>query len=91
MGVVLHFAGSIIAPIELRGVAFRGGEFLFSATFNWDGLGSSGFVQMYTTEIDVWDPEQTSLPAGNPIPLPAPVWLGTVGLLAVIAMRRRLV
>ena len=91
MAVVLEFAGSMAAPIEFRGVAFRDGELLFSATFNWDGLGSSGFPQMYLTEIDVWDPDQSSLPAGNPIPLPAPVWLGTVGLLAVIALRRRLV
>jgi len=91
LAVVLDFAGSITAPIEFRGVAFRGGELLFSATFNWDGLGSSGFGQMYLTAIDVWDPDQTSLPAGNMMPLPAPVWLGTVGLFAVIAMRRKLV
>ncbi|MCH7799846.1 MAG: hypothetical protein IID28_15600 [Planctomycetes bacterium] len=89
MGVVLHFAGSITAPIELRGVAFRGGEFLFSATFNWDGLTSSGFHLMYLSEFDVWNPDQTSLP-GNMIPLPAPVWLGSFGLLAVIVLRRRL-
>ena len=89
MGVVLHFAGSITAPIELRGVAFRGGEFLFSATFNWDGLTSSGFHLMYLSEFDVWNPDQTSLP-GNMIPLPAPLWLGSFGLLAVIVLRRRL-
>ena len=89
MGVVLHFAGSILAPIELRGVAFRGGEFLFSATFNWDGLTSSGFHLMYLSEFDVWNPDQTSLP-GTMIPLPAPLWLGSFGLLAVIVLRRRL-
>ncbi len=89
MSVVLHFSGSILAPIELRGVAFRGGEFLFSATFNWDGLTSSGFHLMYQSEPDAWTPAQTSLP-GNMIPLPASVWLGSFGLLGVVVLRRRL-
>ncbi len=91
MSVVFEFAGSMTAPIQFQGVAFRDGQLLFSATFNWDGLGSSGFPQMYLTQIDVWQPDQTSLPGGNPIPLPAPVWLGSFGLLAVLVLRRRLV
>ena len=89
MAVVLEFAGDMSAPIEFRAIAFRGDEFLFSATFNWDGLGGFGFPQMYLTDIDVWQPDQTML-LGNLIPLPAPVWLGSFGLLAVIALRRGL-
>ena len=89
MGVVLHFDGTLTAPIELRGIAFLGTERLFSATFIWDGLTSSGFHLMYLSEFDVWNPDQTSLP-GTMIPLPAPLWLGSFGLLAVIVLRRRL-
>ena len=91
MAVVLEFAGSMAQPIQFQGVAFRDGELLFSATFNWDGLGEFGFPQMYLTQYNEWAPEQTSLPGGIPVPLPAPVWLGSFGLLAVIVLRRRLV
>ena len=88
MGVVLHFDGTLTGPIELRGIAFLGTERLFSATFIWDGLTSSGFHLMHMLDTD-WDPGYTSLP-GTVVPLPAPVWLGSFGLLAVIALRRRL-
>ena len=90
MSVTLHFAGDMSEPIRFRGVAFRDGAVLFTATLNWDGLGDFGLPQMYLSNLNVWQPEQTSLPGGSMVPLPAPLWLGSFGLLAVIALRRRL-
>ena len=89
MSVVLEFTGDITQPIVFQGVAFQDGVVQFSATFNWDGLTSSGFHLLYLSNEDVWQPDQTALLA-NLVPLPAPVWLGSFGLLAVIVLRRRL-
>ncbi len=89
MSVVLEFTGDITQPIVFQGVAFQDGVVQFSATFNWDGLTSSGFHLLYLSNEDVWQPDQTALLA-NLVPLPAPLWLGSFGLLAVIVLRRRL-
>ena len=89
MSVVLQFTGDITQPIVFQGVAFQDGVVQFSATFNWDGLTSSGFHLLHLSNDDVWQPDQTALLA-NLVPLPAPLWLGSFGLLAVIVLRRRL-
>ena len=91
MAVTLHFAGDVDQPVTFRGVAFQDGEFQFSATFVWDGAAGSGIGSGFINIIDVdgWQPEPGSLGMVL-IPLPAPVWLGSIGLLAVIVLRRKL-
>ncbi len=90
MAVTLHFAGDIDQPLTFRGVAFQDGEFQFSATFVWDGEGVFGMGNGFINIIDVdgWQPEPGSLGMVL-IPLPAPVWLGSIGLLVVIVLRRK--
>lgn len=75
----LNFVGLINDPVTFRGVAFLNGAFLFSNTFT-----RSGFGFMRVLDNDDWQPEQAEL-----IPLPPAVWLGSLGLLAAIGLRRR--
>ena len=77
----LNFVGLITDPVTFRGVAFDAdGAFLFSNTFT-----RSGFGFMRVADNDVWQPEQ-----GELIPLPPAVWLGSLGLLAALGLRRRI-
>ncbi|MHC4768413.1 MAG: hypothetical protein ACYTEI_06860 [Planctomycetota bacterium] len=91
MAITLHFAGEIDQPVTFRGVAFQDGEFQFSAEFVWDGVSLSnmdlGLIDIQN--IDGWQPDPGSVGMAVLIPLPAPVWLGSLGLLAVIILRRK--
>jgi hypothetical protein len=86
MSITLHFAGEIDQPVTFRGVAFQDGEFQFSAEFVWDGvsLSDTGLGLIDIVDIDGWQPDPGSVGMAVLIPLPAPVWLGSLGLLAVI-------
>jgi hypothetical protein len=91
MEVTLHFEGEVDQPVSFRGVAFQDGEFQFSADFVWDGGDGSGMGlgMIDIVNIDGWQPTPGSVGMAVMIPLPASVWLGSLGLVAVIILRRR--
>ena len=89
MEFTLHFDGDRNQAVTFRGVAFQDGEFQFSADFVWNGVGFGFDDLIDVRNINGWQPEAGTMMTYL-IPLPAPIWLGSLGLLAVIALRRRL-
>ena len=87
IAVVLHFAGDIGLPVSFHGIAYRDGVRQYSADFVWDPSGFGSFMSVINK--DQYDPDPGSLPSQF-IPLPAPIWLGSLGLMAVLVIRRRL-
>ena len=87
LGFDLHFDGNLNLGVTFQGVAFNEGEIAFSAEFTWTGIGF-----MNIGNRNGWQPDPGGMPGMpvTPIPLPAPVWLGSLGLLAVIAIRRKI-
>ncbi len=84
LGFDIHFEGDLTQPVRFQGVAFLGGVFQFSAEFVW-----SGFFVMNIQNIDVWQPDPSKLPA-SVVPLPAAVWMGSLGILAVLLIRQKI-
>ncbi len=80
----IHLDGRVSEPVTFQGVAFLNGVFQFSADFVWTGAGT-----LSITNEDMWNPDPASLP-GMVVPLPAAVWLGSLGLLGVVVIRRKL-
>ena len=80
----IHLSGSVSGPVTFQGVAFLNGVMQFSATFVWTGDGTFSI-----TDENMWNPDPGSLP-GLMVPLPAAVWMGSLGLLGVMVIRRKL-
>ena len=80
----IHLSGSVSGPVTFQGVAFLNGVMQFSAEFVWTGTGT-----FFITNEDMWNPDPGSLP-GLIVPLPAAVWMGSLGLLGVMVIRRKL-
>ena len=80
----IHLDGSVSEPVTFQGVAFLKGVFQFSADFVWTGAGT-----LSITNEDMWNPDPGSFP-GMVVPLPAAIWLGSLGLLGVVVIRRKL-
>lgn len=84
LGFDIHFEGDLAQPVRFQAVAFLDDVFQFSAEFVWSGL----FV-MNIQNIDVWQPDPSKLPA-SVVPLPAAVWMGSLGILAVLLFRQKI-
>ena len=80
----IHLDGSVSEPVTFQGVAFLNGVMQFSAEFVWTGTGT-----IFITNEDMWNPDPGSL-HGLIVPLPAAVWMGSLGLLGVMMIRRKL-
>ena len=87
IGFDLHFNGNLDEGVTFQGVAFNDGQFSFSAAFTWTGFGFMNIGDRNNWQPDPGDMHGMPI---TPIPLPAPVWLGSLGLLAVIAFRRKI-
>ena len=85
LGFDIHLEG-VFGSVTFQGAAFLNGEYVFSTTVVTDG---GGFPN---AGLPDWIPLPGDLPVNpmTPLPLPAPVWLGSLGLLAVIAFRRKI-